>query len=70
VAGGQTEGARTILDTPGVGETIPFMGVTIRRHEIIDGLQRQYLPRDSRISKYQEADRGRVTTSREDVIEL
>lgn len=46
------------------------MGVTIRRHEIIDGLQRQYLPRDSRISKYQEADRGRVTTSCEDVIEL
>lgn len=33
-----------VLDTPGVGETIPFMGVTIRKHEIIDGLQRQYLP--------------------------
>ena len=33
-----------VLDTPGVGETIPPMGVTIRRNEIIDGLQRQYLP--------------------------
>lgn len=34
-----------VLDTPGVGETIPPMGVTIRRHEIIDGLQRDYLPK-------------------------
>ena len=33
-----------VLDTPGVGKTMPPMGVTIRRNEIIDGLQRQYLP--------------------------
>jgi hypothetical protein len=29
---------------PGPGEAWPDMGLTIRRHEIIDGLQRRYFP--------------------------
>lgn len=32
------------LDVPGTEGKWPPMGVTIRKHEIIDGLQRQYLP--------------------------
>ena len=32
------------LDIPGTEGKWPPMGVTIRAHEIIDGLQRQYLP--------------------------
>ncbi|MEA2990509.1 MAG: hypothetical protein QOG83_3220, partial [Alphaproteobacteria bacterium] len=32
------------VDIPGKESAWPPMGVTIRRHEIIDGLQRQYLP--------------------------
>ncbi len=32
------------LDVPGTEGKWPPMGVIIRRHEIIDGLQREYLP--------------------------
>jgi hypothetical protein len=32
------------LDIPGKEDVWPPMGVTIRRHEIIDGLRREYLP--------------------------
>jgi hypothetical protein len=32
------------VDIPGTETAWPRMGVTIRKHEIIDGLQRQYLP--------------------------
>jgi hypothetical protein len=32
------------LDVPGKENEWPPMGVTIRRHEIIDGLRREYLP--------------------------
>ena len=32
------------LDIPGTEGKWPPMGVTIRKHEIIDGLQREYLP--------------------------
>lgn len=30
----------------GVGEVWPDMGLTIRQHEIVDGLQRQYFPKE------------------------
>jgi hypothetical protein len=33
-----------VLDVPGKEDAWPHMGVTIRRHEIIDGLNRSYLP--------------------------
>jgi hypothetical protein len=33
-----------VLDVPQSGKEWPFMGVTIRSKEIIDGLLRQYLP--------------------------
>ena len=33
-----------VVDIPGTEQTWPRMGVTIRKHEIIDGLQRSYLP--------------------------
>jgi hypothetical protein len=33
-----------VLDVPQSGQEWPFMGVTIRSKEIIDGLLRQYLP--------------------------
>lgn len=32
------------ISVPGKDEVWPDMGLTIREHEIIDGLQRQYLP--------------------------
>lgn len=32
------------LDVPGKEGEWPSMGVTIRRHEVIDGLRREYLP--------------------------
>jgi hypothetical protein len=36
------------LDVPGTEGVWPPMGVTIRKHEIIDGLQREYLPEPHR----------------------
>lgn len=38
---------------PGPGEAWPDMGMTIRRHEIIDGLQRQYFPEQFRSFRYE-----------------
>jgi hypothetical protein len=37
---------------PGPGETWPDMGITIRTHEIVDGLQRQYFPPEFRNIHY------------------
>ncbi len=37
-----------VLDVPGTEGKWPPMGVIIRRHEIIDGLQREYLPESFR----------------------
>lgn len=37
-----------IVDMPKSGEEWPFMGVMIRWHEIVDGLQREYLPEGDR----------------------
>lgn len=37
-----------IVDMPQSGEEWPFMGVMIRWHEIVDGLQREYLPEEVR----------------------
>lgn len=34
------------MDIPGKGELWPAMGLIIRDNEIIDGLKRQYLPRE------------------------
>jgi hypothetical protein len=34
------------VSVPGLGDSWPDMGLTIRRDEIIDGLQRQYLPKE------------------------
>jgi hypothetical protein len=43
---------------PGAGEAWPEMGLTIRRHEIIDGLQRQYFPAALRDLAYADARPG------------
>lgn len=40
------------VDVPGTEETWPRMGVTIRGDEIIDGLQRRYLPEHIRRIAY------------------
>ena len=37
------------VSVPGQGRGWPSMGLTIRAHEIVDGLQRQYFPKSSRI---------------------
>jgi hypothetical protein len=37
-----------VLDLPKSGEEWPLMGVAIRQHEVVDGLQREYLPEDVR----------------------
>ena len=34
------------VDVPGKEQDWPLMGLTIRKHEIIDGLQRKYLPQE------------------------
>jgi hypothetical protein len=39
------------VDIPGE-ETWPPMGVTIRKHEIIDGLRREYLPKEYQDLRY------------------
>jgi hypothetical protein len=43
---------------PKLGETWPDMGLTIRTHEIIDGLQRQYFPAEFRSIEYEGSRRG------------
>lgn len=40
------------VDIPGTEKTWPLMGLIIRRHEIIDGLLREYLPPDVRQFEY------------------
>lgn len=40
------------VDVPGTEETWPLMGVAIRKHEIIDGLRREYLPAEYRTLAY------------------
>ncbi len=42
------------VDVLGTEKSWPLMGVTIRKREIVDGLQRQYLPEEFR--RYQYAD--------------
>lgn len=37
----------------GAGETWPDMGLTIRAHEIVDGLQRRYFPAEFRDIRYE-----------------
>jgi hypothetical protein len=41
------------VSVPGPGDAWPDMGITIRAHEIIDGLQRQYFPREFRDIAYE-----------------
>ncbi|MGE0750269.1 MAG: hypothetical protein AB7K64_06725 [Variibacter sp.] len=41
------------IDVPGAGESWPNMGLKIRQHEIIDGLQRQYFPEQFRDYHYE-----------------
>lgn len=36
------------VDVLGTEKSWPQMGLTIRKHEIVDGLQRQYLPEEFR----------------------
>jgi hypothetical protein len=40
------------VSVPGTEGKWPLMGVTIRKHEVIDGLQRQYLPGEFRGIEY------------------
>jgi hypothetical protein len=46
------------VSVPGDGEAWPDMGLTIRAHEIVDGLQRQYFPKEFQGLKYQGSRRG------------
>jgi hypothetical protein len=46
------------VSVPGTGEAWPDMGLTIRAHEIVDGLQRQYFPKEFQALKYQGSRRG------------
>ena len=41
------------VDIPGTENLWPRMGLTIRAHEIIDDLQRQYLPADTQNTQYE-----------------
>jgi len=46
------------VDIPGTETTWPRMGLTIRKHEIIDGLQREFLPEDVRKFNYPDSRPG------------
>jgi hypothetical protein len=46
-----------VVDVP--GKLWPKMGLIIKPHEIIDGLQRQYIPKDNRF-KYEGSRQGQV----------
>jgi len=41
------------VDIPGTENIWPRMGLTIRAHEIVDDLQRQYLPAETRHIQYE-----------------
>jgi hypothetical protein len=40
------------VDIPGTENNWPRMGLTIRQHEIVDELQRQYFPKEFQALKY------------------
>ena len=42
----------------GPGETWPDMGLIVRAHEIVDGLQRQYFPKEFQSFEYEGSRRG------------
>jgi hypothetical protein len=44
----------------GPGESWPDMGLIVRAHEIIDGLNRQYFPREFQTIEYEGSRRGAV----------
>jgi hypothetical protein len=46
------------IDIPDKGQAWPEMGLTIRRHEIIDGLKREYFPPEYRGFHYDDARPG------------
>jgi hypothetical protein len=46
------------VDVVGEGESWPLMGLTIRKHEIIDGLQREYFPEEFRDFQYADSKPG------------
>lgn len=41
------------VSVPGPGDAWPDMGLTIRAHEIIDGLKRQYFPKEFQDIRYE-----------------
>jgi hypothetical protein len=45
------------VDVPGTERVWPKMGLVIRTHEIVDGLQRQYLPEAFRSLRYDDSRR-------------
>ena len=46
------------VDIPGTEKLWPLMGLTIRKHEIVDGLQRQYFPEEFRGYRYADSRPG------------
>jgi hypothetical protein len=46
------------VDVPGTESTWPNMGVIIRSHEVVDGLQREYLPDEFQMMEYDGSRRG------------
>jgi hypothetical protein len=41
------------VSVPGTGENWPDMGLTIRAHEIVDGLQRSFFPKELQWLRYE-----------------
>lgn len=46
------------VDIPGTEKSWPLMGLTIRKHEIVDGLQRQYFSEEFRGYRYADSRPG------------
>lgn len=46
------------VDIPGREKTWPVMGLTIRKREVIDGLQRQYFPQEFQNWQYEDSKPG------------
>jgi hypothetical protein len=50
------------VDVPGSGDSWPPMGLIVRPHEMVDGLQRQYFPKEFQGIKYEGSRPGTVSS--------
>lgn len=56
------------VDVGGIGEPWPPMGLIVRPHEIVDGLQRQYFPKEFQGIKYEGSQPGAVASNERSTI--